>query len=230
MTAVYAVYPSLERAVMVSQNVRYARIAGLLYFLTHITAVTAVAAYGSINSANGIYVGVLLEFLLALGCIGTGVMLLPLLRRHGETRALSFAFLRGLEGAVILAGTLPMMVIAAAERFGTDAFPLVELHDASFLMGQGLVISINTIILGSLLLSSGLVPRSLALLGLGGGALVLTTNLAQLFEIIPQGGVIAGIGAVPIFTFEIWFAITLVRGKRYEQAETPAEQVAQGCL
>ena len=77
-------------------------------------------------------------------------------------------------------------------------------------MGQGLVISINTLILAWLLLDAAVVPRALAVLGLAGGALVLASNLAQLFGLIPLNGAIAGVCAVPIFAFEIWFAVYLI--------------------
>ena len=53
------------------------------------------------------------------------------------------------------------------------------------------------------------------LAGMVGGALVLTSDLAQLFGLIPLNGTIAGICALPIFAFEIWLAVYLiVRGLR----------------
>jgi hypothetical protein len=87
------------------------------------------------------------------------------------------------------------------------------MHLASFLVGQGLVISVNTIVLGGLLLTSRAVPRALAALGVLGGAVVLASNSAQLFGAIPLNGAIAGACAVPVFAFEVWFAVLLlVRG------------------
>jgi hypothetical protein len=187
-----------------------ARVAGVLYLVTHVTSVTAVAAFG----AGALTIGVALELALALGCFGTGVLLLVLLRRHGEVRAMAFAGLRAIEAAVIIAGSLPMLALAwlgAAGAQSADA--LTQLHAAAFLLGQGLVISVNTLVLAWLLLDARVVPRALALLGLAGGALVLASNLAQLFGAIPMGGAIAGLCAVPIFAFELWFAgCLIVRG------------------
>ena len=77
-------------------------------------------------------------------------------------------------------------------------------------MGQSPIISANTLLLASLLLRSRLVPRGIGILGLVGGATVLASNLAQLFGAIPQGGAVAGLLAVPVFAFEIWFAGYLV--------------------
>lgn len=193
----------------------YARLAGVLYFVTHVTSVLAVVAYG--DDPLGVRAGVLLEFVLALGCLGTGVLLWPVLRHAAPVRAASFAALRALEAAVILAGVMPMLAIAwggVAERW------LVDLHTASFLLGQGLVISVNTIVLGSALVAAGLVPRALGVLGLAGGSIVLASNLAQLFDVIPLNGAVAGLCAIPVFAFEIWFAVTLVTGYRL-RVETP---------
>jgi len=190
-----------------TRNTRtYARTAGILYLVTHITSITAVAAY----AAGALAVGVALELILAAGCLGTGILLWLLMRGIGPARAAAFAGLRALEAAVIAAGTLPMLALV----WVTESAPVVEslnaVHTASFLVGQGLVISVNTVILGWLLLGARVVPRVLAVLGIFGGTLVLVGNLAQLFDLIPQGGAIAGLSAVPIFAFEIWFAIYLI--------------------
>lgn len=184
-----------------------ARVAGTLYLVTHVTSVTAVVAY-----AGGLApLGVALEFVLALGCAGTGVLVWVLLRDRAPARSATFAGLRAVEAAVILAGTLPMLALAWAVAPGAElAGALTGIHTASFLIGQGLVISVNTIVLGSALLSTRAVPRALAVLGIAGGAIVLASNAAQLFGVIPLNGAIAGACAVPVFAFEIWFAIRLI--------------------
>lgn len=184
----------------------YARTAGVLYLVTHVTSITAAAAY----AADALAVGVALELILAAGCLGTGILLWLLLRSVAPARAAAFAGLRALEAAVIAAGTLPMLALTWATVSGPIAQSFLALHTAAFLVGQGLIISVNTIILGWLLLDTHVVPRALAVLGMVGGALVLVSNSAQLFGLIPQGGTIAGLCAVPIFAFEIWFAIHLI--------------------
>ncbi|MGN6502114.1 MAG: DUF4386 domain-containing protein [Pseudolysinimonas sp.] len=203
----------------------HARAAGLLYLLTHVTSILAVVAYG----AGQAPVGVKLELALAIGCVGTGVLVFVLLREVGPARATTFMALRGVEGAVILAGAMAML----AGSWVTDAAAapaLTQLHAASFLIGQGLVIGINTIVLGSLLWSSRAVPRWIATLAVAGGAIVLGSDLAQLFGVIPMNGTIAAICAVPIFAFELSFAITLiVRGVRPQvpRSTTPANDAAR---
>lgn len=184
-----------------------ARAAGILYLVTHVTSTTAVLAYTS-GWTRG---GVTLEFALAMGCLGTGVLLWVLLRDSGPTRAAAFALLRAVEAAVIIAGALPMVATLWLDR--TDAGwseALAAVHTASFLLGQGLVIGVNTIVLGWLLWDSRRVPRGLALLGIIGGVLVLASDLGQLWAVVPLNGSVAGVAAVPIFAFEIWLAISLI--------------------
>ncbi|MDL5350707.1 DUF4386 domain-containing protein [Microbacterium sp. zg-YB36] len=200
----------------------YARTAGILYLVTHVTSVTAVAAY----AGGTIALGVVLELTLAAGCLGTGILLALLLRSMGPARAATFAGLRALEAAVIAAGTLPMLALTSGVTAPATEV-LLALHTAAFLVGQGLVISVNTIVLGWLLLDARAVPRALAALGVVGGALVLASNTAQLFGLIPQGGTIAGLCAVPIFAFEIWFAITLITVGLRPQSASPAPALPQ---
>ena len=187
----------------------YARTAGALYLVTHLTSIAAVAAYG----AGALALGVALEFTLALGCLGTGILLWVLLHGAGPARAATFATLRAVEAAVILAGTLPMVALTLAPLSSDATTSFTAAHTAAFLVGQGLVIGVNTIVLGSLLFTSRAVPRPLAVLGMAGGALVLLSDLGQLFGVVPLNGPVAAACALPIFAFEIWFAVLLlIRG------------------
>lgn len=202
----YAVYPPLDRAAQHSPR-QHARAAGILYLITHVTSIAAVAAY----AAGAVAGGVTLEFALAIGCAATGVLLWTLLRAHGPARAASFALLRAVEASVIIAGALPMLALAWLDRAGgqaTDAAAAV--HQASFLLGQGLVISVNTIVLAWLLWDSRAVPRALAALGALGGTLVLASDLAQLWGAIGLNSPPAAVAAVPLFAFELWLAVMLI--------------------
>ena len=183
---------------------RQSQLAGILYLVTHITSVSAVIAYGG----GFVRAGVALELVLAFGCLGTGVLLWVLLQSRGPARAASFALLRTLEAAVIVAGALPMLgaALAGTAVDGSSA----ATHTAAFLLGQGLVISVNTVILGWLLWDARAVPRALAALGMTGGVVVLVSNGLQLAGAIPLNGVVAAIAAVPVFAFEIWFAVWLI--------------------
>lgn len=224
---VYAVYLRTSRRDM-SPDRTAALAAGLLYFSTHITSVAAVAAYGgtahdpaalaSPEAESRLLLGVSLEVLLALGVLGTGVVLLPLLARSSPILSNAFSAMRTLEAAVIAVGALPMLALVTA---AIDPRGSLALHDAAFLIGQGLIISVNTLVIATLLVRTGVVPRWIGCLGLVGGAAVLTGNALQLVGAIERGGAIAGILAVPVFAFEISFATYLVaRGLRAPQAAT----------
>lgn len=191
---------------------QHARATGVLYLVTHVTSVLAVVAYG----AGTLTLGVALEFALAIGCAGTGVLLWMLLHELAPARAAAFALLRGVEASVIIAGALPMLALHwGGGAAGLSAEVATDLHTAAFLLGQGLVISVNTIVLGWALWGARILPRPLAGLGLAGGGIVLVSNLAQLGGLIPLNGTLAGLGAIPVFAFELWLAIHLiVRGVR----------------
>ncbi|MCS5497398.1 DUF4386 domain-containing protein [Cnuibacter physcomitrellae] len=208
----YTVYQWASRPATRHTPRQLARAAGILYLVTHVTSVAAVAAYG----AGLIPAGVTLEFALAVGCAGTGVLLWHLLSADGRVRAATFALLRTVEASVIIAGTLPMLAMMWTPTMsGPLSAAATAMHTASFLVGQGLVISVNTIVLGWLLWDSRVVPRPLAALGVGGGLVVLASNLCQLWGLIPLGGPAAGAAAIPVFAFELWLAIRLIaRGLR----------------
>ena len=189
---------------MLSPSRTRARSAGILYLVTHVTSIGAVAAYAT----GGVALGASLEFVLALACAGTGVLLWTLLAEAGAARAATFAGLRVVEAAVILAGMLPLVGTLLVPGTRVDA--AMSVHAAAFLVGQGLVIAVNSVVLGSLLWTSRAVPRVLAGLALVGGTLVLLSDLGQLWSVIPMNGAVAAVAALPIFAFEIWFAIRLI--------------------
>lgn len=210
-----------------------ALLAGLLYLSTHVTSVAAVVAYGSAltdppsvlaSTGDGpVLAGVLLESLLALGVLGTGVTLLPVLRPYAPVGAYAFSALRTMEAAVIAVGAVPMLALVALRDGRPGGAPavgqmlaegLVAVHQAAFLVGQGLVISVTTLVIAGTLWRTRLVPAWIGALGLVGGVLVLISNAAQLFGALDRGGT-AALLALPVFAFEISFALYLVlRGVR----------------
>ena len=220
---------------------RRALLAGLSYYVTHITSVAAAiifvgafAQHDLARQASPLILAVALEVILALGCLATGVLLLPILLPHGAAAAYAFSAMRTMEAAVIAAGTVPVLgALWWAQRAAPGEVPsslvtaLESIHDAGFLVGQGLIISVNSIVIGWLLWRSGLVPRGIGLLGMTGGAVVLVGNALQLTGAIEFGGTIAGAMAAPIFAFEIWFASYLVFvGVRNVQGTSAREAVA----
>jgi hypothetical protein len=97
---------------------------------------------------------------------------------------------RVVESCLIAVGIVSLLAVVTLRRdlagaAGTDhaslilsGRSLVAVHDATFLLGPAFCAAIgNGLILGYLMLRSGLVPRRLALLGVAGGSLALVTAL-----------------------------------------------------
>ena len=104
--------------------------AGVLYLLTFVSIPT-LFLYNAVRGANyivgsgpdtSVYVGSVLEIIVALAGIGTAVALYPVVKRQNEGVALGFVAVRTLEAGAIFAGvfTLLAIVILAAGRSRRD--------------------------------------------------------------------------------------------------------------
>lgn len=138
--------------------------------------------------------GAFLEALLVVGVVGTAVCLYPLVRRHGEGLAVAYVAGRVLEAAIIAMGIAAVLASVAMRRDppdGNDAMRataagLAGVHDATFLLGPGLAIGVNTLLLAALVHRAHLVPRAISWLGLVGGPLVFASSTAVLFGAYEQ--------------------------------------------
>lgn len=217
---------------------RAARTAGVLFVITHVTSVPAAVLYGAVLAPGGelsargetaVLVAALLEVVLALGVVGTAVVLYPLVRRPHEGLALGYVALRALEAGVILVGVVAVLAVVATPGPGEVRDGLLAVHDATFLVGPGLVCAGgNTLVLAWLLYRSGQVPRFIPVLGLVGGPLVAAANAGELLGL--HGGLagVAGLLVVPIFAWEVCLAVHLItRGLRpaVRTSESPEARV-----
>ena len=217
---------------------------GVLYLITHITAVGAAILYGPmLNNARYItgsgpdthvLVGAFFEVICALAIVGTAVALFPVVKRQNEGIALGYVGLRTLEAGIIAVGVVPLLAIVTlrqdlAGTAGTDPATLVtlgnafvEFHNWTEVLGQGLVVGVNTVLMAYLLYRSGLVPRFIPVLGLVGGPLVFAYHTAKMFGISEQILVWAAIGVIPIFAWELTLAIWLI-AKGFKPAAIASE-------
>jgi len=205
-------------------------LAGILFLVTHVTSVGAVALYGPMltdagwmdSDASGLAqrLGAVLDVILAIAVVGTAVALLPVLRRPEPRSASAYLALRTLEASVILLGAVAVLgalAVRGQHAAGSDAagVALLALYRAAFLVGPGLVIGANTLVLAAALRRTRLVPVWIPVLGLVGAPLVVLSNLAVLFGLQSQVSPTAALAAVPIFAWEISLAVYLiVRGPR----------------
>lgn len=223
-----------QTAVTPASSRKTAMAAGVLYLITHVTSVGAVALYGPIlndaasvtgsGSETQVLLGALFEVILALAIIGTGVALYPVARRQNEGVALGYVGLRALEAAVIAVGVVPLLTLVTLRQhltvtgipagetaaFAALGSSLVAFHNWTFLVGPGLICGANTVVMAYLLYQSRLVPRFIPTLGLIGGALVFASSVAQMFGIIDQVSVWAGVPALVTFAWELSLAIRLI--------------------
>ncbi|MCZ7435041.1 DUF4386 domain-containing protein [Micromonospora sp. WMMC241] len=199
-------------------------VAGGFYLLTFVSIPT-VALYRPVRDANylvgtgsetPVVVGGVLEVIVALACIGTAVALFPVLRRHGEARALGFVAARVVEATGILVGVASILTIVGLRRAGAGAdalatgSALVALYDSMFLLSQSLVPAVNALLLGSLLYQFRLVPRVLPLLGLVGAPLLVASDVGVLFDLWDRLSPVTAVAALPIAVWEFSLGVYLV--------------------
>lgn len=215
---------------------RRARVAGALYLLTFLASIPAVVLIDPVLSdpsyvltpgADGrVTLGLVLDLVNAFACVGTAVVLFPLLRHRNETLALGFVTSRLLEAAIIMIGVVSLLAVltlrqeASASAAGGEvhlvvAQALVAVRDWAFLLGPGVMAAVNALLLGTLLHRSGLVPRVIPLMGLVGAPLLLASDLGTLFGLHDQLSVTAGVAVLPIAAWELSLGTyLLVRGIR----------------
>lgn len=221
--------------------------AGVFFLVAFAAAIAGLALYQPALShpdyvlgagADGqVLLGGFLELLLAGSCIGTGVALYPVVKRYGPSVALGYVCGRLLEAAIICVGIVATLSLVSLrqdapagddEALTTAAQTLIALHDWTFLLGPGLVIGVNSMLLAWLMYRSRLVPTWIARLGLAGGALVLASSTAVLFGLYAQTSAVALVAAVPVAAWELCLAVRLItRGFAAppERAPDPAPPV-----
>ena len=217
---------------------RTARLAGALYLLTFASSIPALLLLEPVlgdpryvlgpGADSRVLLGAALDLTNALACIGTAVVLVPVVRRRHEALALGFLASRVLEAAVILVGVVSVLAVVTlrqdlggAAADGADAgalvvvaSALVAVRDWTFLLGPGLAVA-NALLLGTALYRSRLVPRVIPLLGLVGAPLLLVSNTATFFGLNDQLSPLSALAVVGVFLWELSLGVHLVtRGFR----------------
>jgi hypothetical protein len=199
-----------------------ARIAGIFFVLTFIS-IAALPLYHSVLNDHSFIVGsggdmqlqlgALAEIITAIAGIGTAVTLYPILRRQSEGLALGYVTLRVVESALITVGIVSLLAVVTLRQDlaggATDRASLiltgrslVAVHDTTFLLGPAFCAAIgNGLMLGYLMLRSGLVPRRFAQFGIAAGSLAMLTALLVLLGAYKQ---VSGPSAVLTFPEAAW--------------------------
>jgi hypothetical protein len=211
---------------------KIARLTGVLFLITYITSIPAFFLYGPLlddpqyilgggAADNGASLGALLELILIIANIGTAVVLYPVVKRVSEIFALGFVAARVVESVFIAVGilsVLSLMTLRQEAAAGADAGSLlavgqslVAVQSWTFLLGPGFVVGVgNGLILGYLMYRSGLVPRSLALLGLIAGPVLIARFVGILFGLFEPGSALGGVMVAPEFLWELSLGVWLI--------------------
>ena len=135
--------------------------AGLFYLLTFVSVPT-LFLYSAVRGADyivgsgpdtSVYVGSVLEIIVALAGIGTAVALYPVVKRQNEGVALGFVAVRTLEAGAIFAGVFVLLAVVTLRQAGAGASALatgqtlVGLHDWTFTLSEPLP-AVNALLLG----------------------------------------------------------------------------------
>lgn len=209
-----------------------ATVAGALYLITFASSIPAVFLLDPVLTDPGYILGAgadtrvvfggVLDLVNALACIGTAVVLFPVVKRQNEAAALGFVTARVFEAAIIVIGVVSLLSVvtlrqdlsgsAAADAASLLAVgrSLVAVRDWTFLLGPGLIPGINALLLGYLLHRSGLVPRIIPRLGLIGAPLLTSAAIATMFGVNEQVSVLSAIATLPIAAWEFSLGMWLV--------------------
>jgi hypothetical protein len=229
--------PPVPRAVPDSMR-RTAFLGGLLYLVTFAASIPAAFYFLApvlddpeyvlgAGADTRVVTGGLLDMVNAIACIGTAVVLFPVLKRQNQTLALGFVTSRLLEAAIITTGVVSLLAVVTLRQdlagapdadtgsLSTTAAGLVAVRDLTFHVGPGFMAAVNALLLGTLMYRSGLVPRLIPLMGLVGAPLLLAAKTATVFGVNDDTTVWSLVALAPIFFWELSLGIYLVaRGFR----------------
>ena len=153
---------------------------------------------------------------MALACIGTAVVLYPVVRRENEAVAMGFIGARVVEAAAIFAGVVSVLSVVTLRQTGAGADALVTgqaliaMHNWSDAPRTRLPAGRERSAAGLPLYPSRLVPRMIPLVGLIGAPLLVASAAATLSGLKEQGSALSAIAALPIALWEFSLGVYLV--------------------
>jgi len=164
-----------------------------------------------------VLIGMLVQSIWALTCVGIPVMLFPILKKHNETLALGFFSLRLIEGVfVFLAIVCQLSLLTLSKEFVTGALDasyylasgtlLHAARDWALWVGPAIIFALSALILNYALYRSKFVPRWLSGWGLVGALVYIPAELLAFFGFDQSILVLA----LPIAVQEMALAIWLI--------------------
>ena len=215
--------------------------AGILYLVTFVS-LPSLALYGPARTADYVLgdgpdtaavFGGLLEVTVALACIGTAVVLFPVLKKQNEAAALGLVAARILEATAIIVGVSFILTVVSLRQSGdgpealANSSLLVHLYDRIFLLSQSFMPAICDLLLGIVLYRSRLVPRALSFIGIIGAPVLIAGYLAVMFGLLAQRDALAALSALFVAVFELSLGIWLI-AKGFNRQAVAALDARQG--
>lgn len=220
--------------------------AGLCYIATFVFSIPALGFFdGVLNDTNfvngaggdsGVLWGSIFDILTGLFGIGTAVALYSVIRRYGPANAVGFVASRTLEAATIFVGVMAVLGVYTlrqdlagtdAAGLATTAHALVAVKDWSFLLGPGVMATVNALFLATVLYRTGLVPRIIPTIGLIGAPLLLVSSTGTLFGAWEQVSGPGMLMALPIAAWEFSLGVYMtIKGFRTADAIESDDQTA----
>ena len=198
--------------------------AGVFYLLTFVS-IPILYLYGPVREVGYIvgpgpdtrvFVGAVLEIIVALAGIGTAVALFPVVKRQNEGVALGFVATRTLEAGGIFASVFVLLAIVTLRQAGAGAAAAGHRPDAGRLARLDVHAQPEppsgrerpAARIAALPVAPGAADPPL--LGFIGAALLVTSTMATLFGANEYGSAMSGLLAIPIAVWEFSLGVYLV--------------------
>lgn len=218
-------------------------IIGTLFIVAIVPFMIGGAVYGPSTGAadfltsahpnrGAVTAGVLIEFVAVMAIPLIGVFFFPVLRRFHEALALAYVGFRAIEAVLLVAieGKLLSLVDLSDDHLdaaGADGTTLQAIGDARLAEVDAafglyvLVFTVGALVLYGLLAHSRLIPRWLALWGLGSAAwMLIGTVLIQFDTFSGSDGLVEAVFVLPLPLNEIALALWLI----FRGFDAPAER------
>ncbi len=167
---------------------------------------------------NQVLIGMLVQCIWALTCVGIPVLLFPILKKHNETLALGFFSLRLIEGIfVFLAIVCQLSLLTLSKEFVTGVLDpsyyqasgtiLHAVRDWAFWVGPSITFALSALVLNAGLYRSKFVPRWLSGWGLVGALVYIPAELLRFFGFDQFYEVLAAPIALQEMALAIWLIV-----------------------
>ena len=184
-------------------NRKTAIIVGVLFIACTVSSILSGLFTGSLDAPDylvnvaanesQVLIGMLVQSIWALTCVGIPVMLFPILKKHNETLALGFFSLRLIEGIfVFLAIVCQLSLLTLSKEFVTGVLDpsyfqasgtiLHAVRDWAFWVGPAIAFALSALVLNSGLYLSKFVPRWLSGWGLVGALDFDSSRIVSVFR------------------------------------------------